>query len=118
MVGLRNGIEPGVKGVAGFGCIENADRGRQQPVHGPQQIIDRDRVRNGERRNLSQGVDAGVSAAGACYVNGATLHAANDFLEYALDGRQTGLHLPAVEPGAVVGESDANAAQITSLNGS
>ena len=59
-----------------------------------------------EMRDLAEGVDSGVGAAGA--VDGDAL--LGDFLEGvfegALDGGDFGLELPAVEVGAVVGDGE------------
>ena len=66
---------------------------------------------DGESGDLGARVNAGVGASRARHVNGLAFHAADDFFENALDGRQARLHLPAVEIGAVVGEGDADAAR-------
>ena len=58
----------------------------------------------GKARHLGQCVDSGVGAAGALRQRRLAGDAAQRGLQFALDGRQAGLHLPALEVGAVVGQ--------------
>ena len=55
-------------------------------------------------------MDAGVSASGGVHCNGRSFDFGDNLLDGVLDGWQSGLDLPTVVVGAVVGEGDADAA--------
>ena len=61
-VGLRDGIESGMKIGVGLDCIQHPNGGRQQPIDGSPQVIRRDRIVDGERGNLGARMDSGVRA--------------------------------------------------------
>lgn len=110
LVGLGNRVEAGMKTGFGLDGIENPNRGRQQAVDGALQISHRDGIRNRESRDLRERVDAGIGAAGSGDMNRLSFHAADDLFEHALDRRETRLHLPSVEFGAVVSQGNADTA--------
>ncbi len=110
LIGFGHGIEAWMKIGMHLPGGEYADGGRQQAVDGAPQIGQRDGVFDAERRHLPEGVYPGIGASAAGHVHRLALHAGDDFFQQALDGRQAGLHLPAVKRGAIVGELNADAA--------
>jgi hypothetical protein len=52
-------------------------------------------------------VYAGIGTAGGSNMNGGALDVADDLFESSLDGGKSGLNLPAVELGTVVGNFEA-----------
>ncbi len=60
---------------------------------------------DGEGGDLSEGVDAGIGAAGPLGQDGFSADVEDGLGERALHGREAGLDLPAVERGAVVSEN-------------
>jgi hypothetical protein len=66
----------------------------------------RDRDSEGEGGDLGEGVDAGVGAARALGENGFAGDAVEGLDECALNSGESGLDLPAVVGGSVVGECD------------
>ncbi len=71
----------------------------------------------GEGGDLSQGVDAGVGAAGALRENGFAGDAVDGLREGALNGWEIGLNLPSVVGGSVVGEDEFPVRHGTDLDG-
>ena len=61
-------------------------------------------ARRVEAGHLGQGVDSGIGAAGALGQRRFAGDAAESGLQFALDGGLAGLHLPALEASAIVGE--------------
>ena len=108
-IGLRDGIETRMEIRMRFAYIKNADRGRQQPVDRAPQVIHGNGVVNGKRGYLHERMHSGIGAARSGNMNGAALDAGHDLLERPLNGAQTGLHLPAMKVGAVIGKRDADA---------
>jgi hypothetical protein len=95
-----------VEGLADFFGGDDADGMRQHGIHAALKFGGGEIGMGFEMRDLAEGVDSGVGAAGA--VDGDAL--LSDFLEGvfegALDGGDLGLELPAVEVGAVVGDGE------------
>jgi hypothetical protein len=60
----------------------------------------------GEGGHLTEGVDAGVGAAGALREDSFAGHALDCLRQSALDGGEAGLDLPTVVGGSVVGEDE------------
>ena len=107
---LGLGIEARVEIAVNLFGREYPDGGRQEPVDGAPQVGDRDRVGDGEGSHLFEGVHPGVGAARAGYVHREAFHVGENLFEAALNGGQTGLHLPSVKRAAVVGQFDLDAA--------
>ncbi len=84
--------------------LQNADRGRQGPVQGAVQVFRRNGRLQSETGHLGQRMDAGVGASRALGQGRFAGDMAKRRLQLALDGTFAGLHLPAVEIGAVVGQ--------------
>jgi hypothetical protein len=89
--------------------VQNSDGGGQQAVHGLLEVGERDGVGEGKRGHLRQGMHAGVGPSGAQHGHRLAFNLLQHGFEGALDGRQSGLHLPAVEFGSVVGDRDSDA---------
>ena len=89
---------------------QHANRRRQQPVHGAHEILQRNRIVHRDRRHLRQRVNTRIGASRSRDVDRLLLHAADNLFEHSLDRGKSRLHLPAVKPGAVVGDRHANAA--------
>jgi hypothetical protein len=56
--------------------------------------------------DLTEGVDAGVGAAGAMHDNSLLRNFARGGIDFALNRREAGLELPAVEVGAIVSDGE------------
>ena len=78
-----------------------------QPGHFDLVLVERPQGLGG---HLLQRVYTGIGAARAGNLDRAAFHVRQDFFQRSLNGRQTGLHLPAVKSAAIVGEADQNAA--------
>jgi len=99
--------EGGVAGVEGFGDGfggEDADAGWESTVEGAEKVFGGDRGFQLEGGDLRKGMDAGVGAAGALRKDGFAGQVAKRGRKGALNGREVGLDLPAVEGSAVVAE--------------
>jgi hypothetical protein len=104
LVGFAEGA---VAGVEVGGCEfdgEDTDARGESTVEGAVEVGAGDGDGEREGRYLSEGVDAGVGAAGALGEHGFAGDVMNHVGEGALDGRQVGLNLPAVEGGSIVAE--------------
>ena len=84
--------------------FKDTDGGRQSAIESAEEVLRRDAGVENEAGHLGEGVDAGVSAAGALGKGALAGDAGEGVGERALDGRASGLDLPAVEGGPVVGE--------------
>src|SRR5271157_6394548 len=110
LVSFRLGLESRMEiGIDLLGR-EHADGGRQQAVDGAAQVVRGDGVLETERRHLIERVHAGVGAARPGHVHRGAFDCGENFFERALNGREPGLHLPAVKRRAVVGQMEADAA--------
>ena len=87
----------------GFG---DADRGWESSVEGPEETGGRDIGSKGKAGHLAERMDAGIGAAGALGQDGFTGDVQEGAGERALNGRETGLHLPPVKGSAVIGEGE------------
>ena len=85
----------------GFG---DTNRWGEGAIERAEQVLGRNGSAESEASDLGQGVDAGVGAARALGQWRFSRDAAERSLQLALDGREAGLHLPALKVGAVVGE--------------
>ena len=87
-----------------------ADRGRKRAVERTKQIRRRDVGLESDGRNLRQRVHAGVGTARALRKRALAGVLTTDTFEgggqFALNGSEAGLHLPAVEIRAVVSENE------------
>ena len=77
---------------------------RQKAIDGAAKIIDGNRVFDADGGDLSERMHSRVGTAGTRHMYAMALDGTDDFFERALNGRQTRLHLPAVEIGTVVGD--------------
>ena len=105
LVGFGDGGVAGVKCVGHDLRFEDADGSGQGAIEGANEIGGRDARLKGEAGDLGKRVHAGVGAAGALGQRRLADDAPESRLQFALDGGFAGLDLPAVEVGAVVGES-------------
>jgi len=99
-----------------FNKIGGANGVRKQVVQGPAEVVERDPVGEGEGGGLCQGMDAGVGAAGTGDLDGRALDFGQRGFQSALNGSQAGLHLPAVEVRAIIGDVRADAARWTDVH--
>ncbi len=88
----------------GLSNIEHADGRRENVVQSQCPVFGRDRRGGLEGRYLGQRMHTGIGAAGALGQYIFAGQPSNSRGECALDGGAAGLHLPAGEVGAVVGE--------------
>jgi hypothetical protein len=98
-----------VAGVEVFGDSfdrEDANARGQGVVEGTIKIRRGDGDGEGEGGHLTEGVDAGVGAAGALRENSFAAHALDCLRQSALDSGEAGLDLPTVVGGAVVGQDE------------
>ena len=107
-VQLRHGVVTGVESGRYVFHIGDANRPGQQMVHGAEKIYTWNGTGGGEGGHLGDSVDAGIGAAAALNKNWRFGKSEKDTLEFALHRHQTGLDLPAVEVGAVIGNGDAD----------
>jgi len=99
--------EGGVAGVEGFGDGfggEDADAGWERAVEGAEEVFGGDCGFQLEGCDLGEGMDAGVGAARTLREDGFAGQVAKRGRKGALNGREVGLDLPAVEGRAVVAE--------------
>ena len=108
LIRFCDGIEARMEIRPGLDAIKNSDRGSQQAIDCPLQVLCRNRILESERRYLSSCVYSSVSTARACDVYRFAFKDADDFFQSALDGGKPRLHLPAVELCAVVGQGDSD----------
>src|SRR5277367_4602022 len=95
-VGLAAGAVAGVEDFGdGLDC-EDADAGRERAVESAVKVCSGNGDGEGEGGDLTEGVDAGVGAAGALGQDGLAGDTMDCLRECALDGWQVGLNLPAV----------------------
>ena len=105
LVGFGLGGVAGVEGVGGVFKGEDADAGGKDAIESAVEVGGGDGGAEGEGGDLGEGVDAGVSAAGALGEDRLGGDVGDGAGEGSLDGGQAGLDLPAVEGCAVVDES-------------
>jgi len=106
LVGFAQGA---VAGVEVFGdCFngEDTDACRESAVKRAVKIGGRDRNSEGEGGDLSEGVDAGIGAAGALREDSLAGDAMDCACEGSLNGGEIGLDLPSVVGSSVVGEGE------------
>ena len=89
--------------IDAYGC-------RQETIHRTPEIIWWNWILKTDGGHLGKRVYTSIGAAGRDNLYGFSLNAPDDVLKNALDGRQSGLHLPAVKPGSIVGDFEAEAA--------
>jgi len=97
----------GVEVVSGFDDVQDGDIGGQTVVQGAEDFAGRREGALGassKMRDLGDGVDAGVGAAGTLDVELEAEKILGGFAKLALDGAGIGLFLPAAVFGAVVFE--------------
>ena len=106
LVGFAQGAVSGVEVVGDGFDGEDADAWGKGAVEGAMKVGRGDGDGEREGRDLGEGVDPGVGAAGALGEDGFAGNAVDGVGEGALDGGEVGLNLPSVVGGSVVGEDD------------
>src|ERR1700733_13704569 len=114
LVGFSPGMKLRVEIERSLFDVTDADGLGQQPVHGLAEVHGRYGVRESHRGHLPLRVHAGVGSSRSGYVYRLAFDKGNDLLERALNGGETGLLLPAMEIGTVVGHSETQAPQARS----
>ena len=109
LVCLRHRIVAGMEARMSLLHRQHAHRRRQQPVDRLPQVKLGNRILQTESSHLRQRMHAGVGAARTSHVHRLAFDSGDDLFECALDCREPGLHLPAVEIGAVIGHRDPDA---------
>ena len=104
LVGFAAGPVAGVEGFGDSFGAEDADARWEGAVEGAEEVFGGDCGFEREGCDLREGVDAGVSAAGALREDSFSGEVVERGGEGALDGREVRLDLPAVEGRAVVAE--------------
>lgn len=106
VIALASGRVAGVEAVGHFIDGEDSNGGGEAVVEHGAKVGDWDRAGGLEGCDLSESVDSGVGAARALRQELFSGEALDDSGERALDGGLAGLDLPAVEGGAIIGESE------------
>ena len=104
LVRLASRVEARMEIERGFRDVVDANRLRQKAIHGAPEILHRDRIFDAHRRDLRQRMHACVRPPRARYLHRPAFDGADYFFENALNCRQTGLYLPAVEIRAVISD--------------
>jgi hypothetical protein len=102
-IGLATRVETRMKVERDLANVVDANNRREKTIYGSSKIIGRDGIRDGNGRNLGDRMNARVGSARSSYVYWPALDGADYLFENALYGWKSGLHLPTVEIGAVVG---------------
>ena len=103
-VGLRDRRVPGMKGAWQPFSLRECGSTRAECGSGRGEVLGRDGRLQGKARHLPQRMNAGVGAARALGERGFAGDPAQGRLQFALDCWLPGLHLPAAEIGAVIGQ--------------
>src|SRR3954453_14672946 len=104
LVCLPSRVETRMKVECGFRGVLDANRLRQKAIHRAPEILDRDRIFHTHRGYLRQSVYSRIRPPGPRYLHRTPFDRADYFFEHALNRRQTGLHLPAVKSGSIIGD--------------
>ena len=112
LVSLRGSVITGMKSGSGFLSAQDSDGGRQKTVQGAAEVFNGDGIGDGKRGHLGFGMHARIGSARSVDHHGLALDPADDFLQLALNGGQAGLHLPAMEVRAFVGDGETDTARL------
>ena len=105
-VSLRHRRVPRMKCVGHRARLQHTNRSRKSTIQRAMQILGRNRRAQCEARHLGQCVNPRVGTAGALRQRRLPANPPQRGLQFALNGRQPRLHLPALEVSPVISQGD------------